>query len=304
VAVLACATTPASAAEEFITNVIRGLEYFGYQFDVEGNPLGGGKTFSFAADYRNGAEFDFGCGTLLFDNGIVAGSIGYTTRCCGPKFNLTLETTNGVNTVPLDYSFSTGLGLTDFDITGEILIDIDATFDTQGFYDVELFVSNRGTYTIDGGDPVPIDFDIGPISESGNIFCDAFARLTDPFFQAANAKSPFDLKAVSGATGIKSAQQTADELQARLDAGEILSQDEITALVNSAVLSTVLSKNPQADPFGDLVLPEGLLGAMTDPPACENCGGSSLASALAVPEPGSLIVLILGALATARRRRH
>jgi len=50
----------------------------------------------------------------------------------------------------------------------------------------------------------------------------------------------------------------------------LLSDDDLSKIVNNSILSSALGREPSSDLFTDLVLPEGLLDPQ--PLDCDDCG--------------------------------
>jgi len=78
-------------------------------------------------------------------------------------------------------------------VTGSTLIDADFSINALGFYDLTLTYSSRRTVQQEGieNDTQTYDSDIGPIDVSGNIFADALALITDPYFEQTGQPNPF-----------------------------------------------------------------------------------------------------------------
>jgi hypothetical protein len=211
---------------------------------------------------------------------------------------------------PLHYDLSFTTGVQDYNWNGNILVDSNGKVNALGFYDLTLRVTNVGNATADGvvlQDESVTDFDTGPVHVSGNIVFDAIAS----FFQAdgaLGAAAPFRI--LSGATKDKNT----DELLARLEAGEKLSDDDMGYLLQQMFITAFLN-----DPLGFLqngmpsTVPgfEGLSLDTYEPPATgldpgyvdaahsvtgsttDAAASSTIASSVSVPEPGTLVFLAM-----------
>ncbi|MBN1488827.1 MAG: PEP-CTERM sorting domain-containing protein, partial [Phycisphaerae bacterium] len=175
---------------------------------------------------------------------------------------------------------------------GSILINNSGSINALGFYDLQIFVSNRGDYVEDGFivvDDGDLDFDIGPINISGNVYLDMVAALTEPLFAAANAPNPF-AKLTGRATKPVVISAMKDAITAKVASGQILTDDEIDALVNLSITASLLDEPA----FGEM--------AFTLTPELD---GAPLATQpYQVPEPTTLALLGLGVLALLRTRRR
>jgi hypothetical protein len=178
-------------------------------------------------------------------------------------------------------------------------------FNKLGTYDITLQASNRTDVSTvsspDGAGLPDFDYDIGPINLTGNIYIDALAAITDPFFDRFGAVNPF-AQIQSGLSGLDLNGSNIQDLIARLEAGQLLSDDELSKVVNNSILSTALGRQPSSDLFTDLVLPDGLLN-----PEPLDADPSVRLAAMAVPEPGMLALLTLagaGFYLSPRRRRR
>lgn len=275
-------------------DVALGLNLFDINISGERNLLGNGWTINANAVYNN-REFDMGCADLTL-NGILNASAGYTMRCC-PEGKFSLNTGN----TPLTYKFVLDTGVQNFYAEGSVLINIDTSINTLGFYDQTLQISNRGVYGLEGWAAEAeksMDFDVGPIDVSGNIFLDIIALLTEPFFDAIGQGNPFSKLSQASAKSVQLLTES-EALQARMAAGEQLTDQEIATMVNNAILAAFLGGRPNGD------WSAAILAATPEYPSGEN-GATSLTTleGRAVPEPISLSLLAFGmVLGLAVRRR-
>ncbi len=192
---------------------------------------------------------------------------------------------------PIVYSFSFDSGTNSTQIVGNFLFDIRGKINQFGSYDLSLQASNRQTTFLDGrfedfatGNA---DFDLGPLDLEGNIVADFLATVTDPFFEAAGLENIF--AEFSGR--VFREQQAFDivsALQAKVDAGGKLNEDELTRLSAVAFFANLL---------GDDVPDTSFVSA----DALDITPGTIPSS---VPEPTTALLLSLGATVMLRRRRR
>jgi len=240
--------------------------------------------------------------------------VGYTTRFIPEVFFQSETVQRAVNVLggtsaaapaPITYNITVNTGVQDFTVNGDILMSSAGRMNALGFYDLQMRITNNGTYNADGvflTDEQNLDFDVGPINVSGNLAMDALAAV---IHQTGNVLGAVPPRVASGAA---QKEITLDEVIAKMEAGEQLTQEETQILVRESLMSAVLT-----DPLGTLVngLPsgetsvEGLTVTFSPsdsapPPAVANAGSVA-------PEPGTLLLV---AIATGvgsyvvRRRRH
>ncbi len=322
--------------------IFRGTEYAGNQLFLsapQGGPLfnfnlfeqrlefnraGDGYTYEFYRffgpdSFGNTNTLDLGPFKLELgaDQAFAAGAqpvgihnkVGYTMRFIPEVFfetqtgQRTFNQFSGISTfapTPLSYTATFNGGFQDFQWTGNALVDTSGRLNVLGFYDYSLRFTNIGNYTADGmlvQDETVTDFDIGPIDVSGNIFMDMTAGFLQGIGSAIGAVPP---RVVSGAAA---KDKETEELLARLDAGEALSDEEISYLVQE-MISTAIEK----DPIGVMLngIPETVEGfeSLSFTLSADTEGLDEAVSAgnnLIVPEPGTLVLLamVIGSLALA-----
>lgn len=260
----------------------RGLELFDYQFSGERNILGNGWTINASAFYNN-RTFDFGLADVTLTGPSLI-SVGYTLRGIP---SATFDFTSAGQSV--SYNFNINTGLQDFNATGRILYNVSTDVNILGFYDTQIQLSNRGTYSTDGFgmiDDGTLDYDIGPIDVSGNIFADMVAAVLQPLYTATGTENPF-AKFSGKATRTAALEATTAELRSRIEAGEILSDEEMATLVNNTITAALLNSQSIDDGIASLSF---LDAAVVEP--------------MTVPEPASLMLLSLGGLLLRRPRRR
>ena len=294
-AVLFAVIVPATTAQAGVWgDVARGFEAFGYQISGERNYLGNGWDVNLNTVY-SGQNYNFGFAELTLGEGTAVPSnisLGYSLRGI-PSAQFSWNTGG----VALPYTFKINNGIQDFStLNGSVLIDVSTDINVLGFYDTKVQISNRAQYETDGflaaatGD---LNFDLGPINVSGNIYADALAAITQPFFTAAGTENPF-AKFSSKAAKSAELDATIDQLRARIAAGEVLSDEEMSKLVNSTLLSAILTGDASQTQFlGELLGPSAKNSTTTE---------ATLRLVDVVPEPTTLL-LLLGPTALLMRRR-
>lgn len=276
-------------------DVARGFEAFGYRFSGQRNILGDGWNVNLNTVYT-GQNYNFGFAQLQLGTPGVAVpsniSMGYTLRGI-PSANFSWNTGG----VPLPYTFTINNGFQEYTtFNGNFFADVSMDVNILGFYDTRVQISNRGLYETEGffaNDTGNLAYDIGPINISGNIYADILAAITQPFFAATNTENPF-AKFSSRAVRTQSLDTTVAGLRARIEAGEVLTDEEMATLVNSALLSAIINgTNP-----GQSSLLKDLLPALPK----DTSSDANLRVAL-VPEPASALLLMAGGALLIRRRR-
>ncbi len=284
----------ASASVEAATfrNAALGLSLLDFQFSGQRNLLGDGFTVNADAFYNN-RRFNFGVADLTL-NGQMDLSAGITKRGI-PSFEFNANTGGS----SLLYTFNINNGIQDLTASGSVFVNIGTKINALGFYDQTFQISNRGTYATDGFalvDSGTLDFDAGPIDIHGNIFADGLAALTQPLFNATGTENPF-AKFSGKATKSIEANKKVEELRARIDSGEVLSDDDMAVLINNSIIAAMLGGKPDSHLFDQLLAPEELL---KDASAAQ----TKLINLETVPEPLGVCLLAatLPLLSTRRRR--
>ncbi len=279
---LSMAAASPGHAQGVFRDVVRGLEYSGFQFVGAENPLSGGADFSLSRNFT-GQTLDFGATELT-----LTGPILFTFSTGGrglPVLDFSLNT----NDQAFEYVFETSTGAQDMRVEGNVLVDATGSINTFGFYDLRLQLSSRQNVFLDGRFQNNVeqhqDFDLGPIDVSGNLFADVLARVFDPFFQATGTENIFDSFSGRGQREDLLQQLVADA-QAKLAAGKALTAEEAARLLG----------------YGDAF---AMLGdRVPDLSFVNDAFANGQVVFTPVPEPG-LLVLLLGPAAylIARRRR-
>lgn len=276
----------AQARAEVFGDVLAGLDFAGFQFAGQRNPLSDGLSVSGFQNFNN-TVLDFGATELTLTGPVGAqvttGNRGFRT--------LDFQVTAGNAANPLVYSLISDVGGSDLNVTGSTVMDINGSINQFGWYDMRVNLSSRQSFTSSGrfanSDGENLDFDIGPIDVSGNIFADALATLTDPLFEAAGLENIF--ASFSGRTARESAlKSTVSELQAKVFSGQSLSESEVNDLVRMAATSNFHGDAVPSLAFLDnAFLPQ--LETTTVPQRV-------------APEPSTLLLLLAPACLLRRRR--
>lgn len=277
-----------SATAEVWGDVLYGLDYAGFQFTGQRNPLSDGMNIAVARNFQN-TRLDFGYNELAL-TGPVAASVTVGNR--GMR-TMDFTVTLGTSASPLYYAFDSDVGSTGVQIAGSTVMTIDGSINQFGWYDLRLQGSNRMNATSTGrfanSDGETLDFDIGPIDVSGNLYADLLATMTDPLFENAGYENPF--ASFSGRTARENAlESTVSGLRAKAAAGANVSRNEVAELVRMAA---------EADFHGDDVPSLSFLDDLyLDQPAAAPLAQPGPP----VPEPSSLVLLLVAACANLRRR--
>jgi hypothetical protein len=195
--------------------------------------------------------------------------------------------------VPINYNVTFDAGVQSFEWTGNVLVNTEGTVNALGFYDLQMRVMNIGSYTADGfgvHDEQVTDFDTGPVNVSGHILMDAFAGLAQGLGNPDEAATP---RIVSAATSSRG--KTVDELLASLEAGERISDEDMSFLMTQMFQAAFLN-----DPLGFMQngLPASVPGfeALTVEVSEEQLDAAEAEELVNVPEPGTLFLVagILG----------
>jgi hypothetical protein len=274
--VLALATTATTARADLFRDIGVGLGYAGFNLEGNRNILSGGADFRISRNLV-GNTLDFGSADLT-----VLGPISLELSTGGRwlsnlDINLQTAMTGDLASSPLAYVFNYDVGGQSAEVSGSILIDAGFSMNGFGFYDLELMYSSRQDVQREGrfsDSEDTYDFDVGPINVSGNIFADALALITTPFFEATGHTNPFD--SFSGRT----------QLQKLIEGSDDLARQQLAA--GDSAFDVPLS-------------PWSALG-MVGEPVPASAGMTDAAGV--VPEPTVLLLMLLGIPMVVRRRRR
>lgn len=301
-----------AAADDFWVTVARGLQFAGWRpgtgdIGVSQHVFGDGwtvQTTRLLDDFEAfGGVVGFDFSNATSPTGAVLPTtldteLSYRTWLIPTvRLRLATELNNTDTPAPVDYSFWVNTGVQDVEISGTGSIEAQLDINALGFYDLEAFISNRGEFNIDGflyADDGTLDFDLGPISLSGNIYIDILAAVTEPLFAALGVSNP--LAVFTGRAKLKDQLAERDKLIARLEAGEVLSDAEMKEIINTSIMETIFGGGGSdvLELARESLAPDAGLG-----------GDGILASSYGIPEPVSfgLWLAAAGAATTGRRRR-
>jgi hypothetical protein len=292
VAGLVLAIGQAAEASPWI-KVLEGLSQFDTQVSLKKNYLGDGWEATLTSPWNN-SRFDFGLADLTL-TGLVTTDLNFTRRIM-PAVDFSTRTVQ----TPLSYTFNINDGIQDLTATGSVSINNKGSINTLGFYDLEINISNRGSYSTEGYglvDSGTTDFDIGPINVTGNIFVDALAALTEPFFARTGQPNPF--AKISGRAAKQAIQTLAeDALRSKVASGQLLTQDEIESLIGLTMTASIL---------GDTSLGTSAIDAVFGDQNSADAGGmqrTANTSLMAVPEPATVLFLGIALVGFVRRPRQ
>lgn len=206
---------------------------------------------------------------------------------------------------PISYSMELNTGVQDTVVSGTLAYAQNFNMNTLGFYDLSLNISNRGESQIDGFalvDEQTLDFDVGPINVSGNIFADILAAATEPMFSAAGVQNPF-AKFSGRATREAIVNAPIDELRAKVERGETVTEAELQAVAEATFLASVLRVSLPDLEFletadVEIIIEDPLVDVIDE--------GTDPFLLTTVPEPATLTFIILpaAAMVLSRRRRQ
>lgn len=212
------------------------------------------------------------------------------------RLRVATDQTGTDSATPVAYDFWVNTGFQDVEIVGEGSLEAQIDINAFGFYDIDAFVSNRGTFTIDGiayADSGTLDYDMGPVSLSGNVFIDILAAVTAPLFEATNTANP--LAVFSGRAKLQNQIKERDLLIARLEAGEVLTDEEMNEIITTSMLASVFGG--EGSEMLDRVS-ESVQGASV------SSGDEPMMTQTALmPEPISIGLWLVLSAAVLRRRR-
>jgi len=238
-------------AGDFWRTAARGLQFAGWvnptgEIGTYNTLVGDGWNFV-ATRELNGWEIYGGAFGFELGTGSAGTPVSFDTRVQLRRWpiptvrvNVGTNQTDTTNPTSVSYDFWVNTGFQDVEIVGEGSLDAQIDINAFGFYDIDAFVSNRGTFTIDGvaySDSGTLDYDMGPVSLSGNIFVDILAAMTAPLFEAAGTSNP--LAVFSGRAKLQNQIKERDLLVARLEAGEVLTDAEMNEIITTSMLASV-----------------------------------------------------------------
>ena len=280
------------ARGDLVENAALGLSALGFDLRGTRNPIGNDVDLLITNSFRNDS-LSLGVWDLTL-NGPISLQMSAGGRVLSRlDFSLNTAVDRDRQSVPLTYDLFFDVGGQSRRVSGSVFIDADFSYKGLGFYDLNLAVSSQQQVVREGilgdGDDES-EFDVGPISISGNVLADVLAVITDPFFEAADRPNIFDT--LSGRAQLRAIfDDQADEALRQLAdggglGGQLLEPD-----------STSLGATEQRL---DLRLMSPL-----DPNTFHVTSRNTPAAV--VPEPTVLLLMLLGLpaiLARPRRRRR
>lgn len=239
-------------------------------------------------------SIDFGVADLTLNSGTMAIRAQQFTRFMkGVELVVTTPT-------PINYTLSLNTGAQDILANGTIGITQLLSINEFGFYDLALSVSNRGDSNADGflvADDATLDFDIGPVNISGNVYADILAMAAEPLFAGIGVQNPF-AKFSGRATKEALVEAPVEAIRAKIEQGEAIGDAEMEALVNATLLASILGVTTpdlqflqDAGVFDVTLEQRGAVAPVED-------------AAFAVPEPGTIALLGLPLLLLGLWRRR
>lgn len=218
--------------------------------------------------------------------------IGYNTRLV-PEVYWDTRTTGrniagftGSSSVPspLHYNIQTFAGAEQYTLNGDILLNSHGTVNGLGFYTVQMTATNTGTVQASGvadNRTQDTSFDLGPVNLSGNIFVDAALGGLKAIGDQLGL--PTNLLPAGPAAKIR----TPDEIAAAIANGQSVTAPEFQSLLTAHL------QNPEAVKMPTTTGSDNLDTA------------SAAGSTTPIPEPGTVVLLLIGAagLMTRRARR-
>jgi len=234
IGVLCVLLTVGTAEAQFFKALNQGLFWVGFRVDGTRNPITKGFQVEANRFFIN-ETMDFGAGTLTLTGPLVLNASMSKRPIKGLSY--------GMNTSgqPLQYTLTLRDAVQDLTITGQVTIETQTSINGAGWYRKVVKVTNRGTLEADGvlvEADNNLDFDLGPVDITGNIFLDAAASLMD----ALGADS-------SGLRGITSAGPLivlGEQEVASLDELDLTDPEQVAAYVNSIVLTGVAEAAAEA----------------------------------------------------------
>lgn len=217
----------ATAEAQFFKALNQGLFWVGFRVDGSPNPITKGFEVEATRFFIN-ETMDFGAGTLTFSGPLVLNARMAKRPIKGLTFGVS------TNDQPLEYTLTLRDALQELIIDGEITIEMQTSINGAGWYRKVINVTNRGTLEADGllaEADNNLDFDLGPIDITGNIFLDAVASLLDAL--------GVDSSGLRGITSAGPLVVLGEQEIASMDLLDLSDPEQIARYVNSVVLSGV-----------------------------------------------------------------
>jgi hypothetical protein len=255
---LAIALLTAGTAHAQFEAIARGLYLAGFRPDYQKNPLTDGFDFSGTASYFTGQNtLHYGVGTLTLNGNLTYE--GYYAKKPIPSlsFGFSSAPGRGQTPQPIRYTLSIPRPTESVTVTGTATIDTSFKVDPTGFYHKVIKIDNRGTVKTDGviDTEKNIDFTIGPIDQTGNIYLEGLSNL----------------------------------LSGKGNLTDLLNTSSVTTLSEEDLKSLDLNDPEQLEQYVNAALLDGITQAALSPCMGESCK----ADPLMVPEPSTLALLVL-----------
>lgn len=264
--VLATAGTASAQFEE----LSRGLFLAGFRIDAAPNPITKGGDFTTSRSFFPGNNtLSFGIGTLTL-NGALTIDGSYARRPIpGVSFGISSSSGAGSAPAPISYTLSIPRAVESLTVTGTATINTSIQVDETGYYHRVTNISNTGTVTTTGAVPTTnnLDFTLGPIDQTGNFFLQGIGKLLD------RTDTTTDLASATSGKAIDLAD---------VESLDLNDPEQLKQYINAALI-------------------QGITEAAMDP----SLGKSEAGVPMMVPEPATLILLVLsGSLCLVGRRRE
>jgi hypothetical protein len=277
---VACALLTVQTAHAQFDAIAHGLYLAGFRPDWQRNPLTKGVDFSGTASYFTGQNvLHYGISTLTLDGNLTYD--GYYAKRPIPSLSFGISSAGGRGQAPqpISYTLSIPRAAQSLTVTGTATIDTSFTVDETGWYHRVLKVNNTGTVKTDGlnNSEKNIDFTLGPIDQTGNIFLEGLQGLL-------GGASGTETTTAGSLSSVLAASKSSKFSQADIDALDVNDPEQLKAFVNAALV-------------------QGVTEAATDPSLGEQQDSGT--NPVLVPEPATLILLALsGSIVMMGFRRH
>lgn len=278
---------PAAAHAQMYTDIARGLYLAGFAPNVQRDPLTKGINATYSRAFFNNS-LNYGVSTLTLTGGMtVQGSVA-KRPFPGASFGIKSTSDPKGGAVPLTYTLTIPRAAEQITVSGNVTFNTSAKVDQTGYYSIVTNIENRGTVTTTGAvaSTNNIDFNVGPISQTGNIYLKAVGGLVNALGGNGNA--------VAGLP----------------NTGPLVSLDQYDlSKLDTDTLATMdpnklnLDDPEQLDAYVNAVLLKGLNDAATTPGIGTTT--TKMAPLNPVPEPSTLALLALcGGMTFFRARRR
>jgi hypothetical protein len=167
---------PTARAEDFWMQLANALTFLGWDIQANKHVLRDGWQLNAARQF-NSQSFDASTRDLFLNGTMVF------QAATAKRFIPTLDIRANSAGANLRNVYTTNTGFQDFFMDNTTNYNFAFNINLLGFYDLDLSMTNTGTYGADGYflvDDGSTDFNIGPYSLSGNIWLDAINVFTNP----------------------------------------------------------------------------------------------------------------------------